>query len=83
VDAIIAPASAHPPIKHDLDMYIGYTGYGNVTDWSCSVFPVTKVQPEVDVTEPAWDFRGKYDRLVHESCEWPLPVLDREGQRKC
>ena len=65
VDAIIA----QPPIKHDDPMYIGYTGYSNLTDYAASVFPVTKVDPKVDVKEAAWDFRGKNDRMVYESCK--------------
>lgn len=69
VDAIILPASAHAPIKHDDGMYIGYTGYGNLTDWTASVFPVTQVQPKVDVVEGAWAFRNKYDESVHKSCK--------------
>ena len=67
----LLPASAQAPIKHDSPMYIGYTGYSNLTDWAAAVFPVTKVLPEVDVKEDAWEFRGDQEKMVYETCGSP------------
>lgn len=49
-------------------MWIGYSGFGNLADYSASVFPVTKVIPEVDVAIEAHEFRSEIDKDTYEAC---------------
>ncbi|KAK4701042.1 amidase, partial [Phenoliferia sp. Uapishka_3] len=69
VDAIIAPASAHCPQQHNLPGYIYYTAFCNLADYSASVFPVTQVDPKIDLKLPAHEFRSATDKSIYELYE--------------
>ncbi|KAI5480273.1 Amidase domain-containing protein [Pseudohyphozyma bogoriensis] len=69
VDAIICPASANSPQPHGKAQYIYYTAFCNLADYSASVFPVTKVDPAVDVKLPAHEFRAPADKMIYELYE--------------
>ncbi len=42
---------------------------GNLCDLSAAVFPVTKVDPAVDVQPPAHEFRCAQDERIYSLCE--------------
>ncbi|WWD21777.1 hypothetical protein CI109_106264 [Kwoniella shandongensis] len=67
VDAIITPASACAPQQHDTTMYLGYTGFCNLMDYTTSVFPVTKVDPKVDIKEPREKFLSTDDKRNYDA----------------
>ncbi|WWC59814.1 uncharacterized protein I303_102376 [Kwoniella dejecticola CBS 10117] len=66
VDAIIAPAGGGPPQPHDGHMYIGYTGFCNLSDYTSSILPVTAVDPKVDAKPARTDFYGEKDQQIYE-----------------
>ncbi|RSH92487.1 hypothetical protein EHS25_008903 [Saitozyma podzolica] len=66
VDGVIAPASACAPSRHDAPMYIGYTSFSNLADYATAIIPVTQVDPAVDVTPPAHEFRNEQDKFNYE-----------------
>ncbi|KAF7309527.1 Amidase domain-containing protein [Mycena indigotica] len=68
VDAIIAPASPSAPSQHNTPGYIYYTGFCNLCDYSAAVFPVTTVDPAIDVKLPAHEFRSVNDQTNYENC---------------
>ncbi|KAL8276160.1 hypothetical protein RQP46_011454 [Phenoliferia psychrophenolica] len=76
VDAIICPGSAHAPQPHGVPGYIYYTAFCNLADYSASVFPVTAVDPSVDVKLPAHGFMSQSDMDVYEMYE---PELLRDA----
>jgi amidase len=39
---------------------------GNLCDYSAAVFPVLRVDPSVDVREPAHEFRSEPDKMVYD-----------------
>jgi amidase len=41
----------------------------NALDYPALVFPVTTVDPTLDVKKPSREFSGEADREVHEMCE--------------
>ncbi|EJU04610.1 general amidase [Dacryopinax primogenitus] len=75
VDALLAPVMATPAPPHGRNAYDFYCEYWNVVDCPCVVLPVTKVNPEVDRKEPAWEWRCQEERVVHELYE---PELFRD-----
>ena len=49
--------------------YIYYTGLGNLCDLSAAVFPVTKVDPAIDVQAPAHKFHSALDERIYNLCK--------------
>ncbi|KAL8280129.1 hypothetical protein RQP46_007459 [Phenoliferia psychrophenolica] len=68
-DAIIAPIGPHCPERHDQAQYISYTGMCNMADYPTSVFPVTAVNPSIDVKVAAHEFRSDFDKIVYDLYE--------------
>ncbi|WWC68261.1 uncharacterized protein I206_102184 [Kwoniella pini CBS 10737] len=66
VDAIIAPAGGTPPQPHDGYMYIGYTGFCNLTDYTASILPVAFVNPEIDSKPARDDYLSEADQKIYE-----------------
>lgn len=66
VDALISPPAPYVSFKHGEKQDIYYTGIGNLNDWPSTVFPVTRVDPAVDVPTPAYDYHTDFDKLNHE-----------------
>jgi Asp-tRNA(Asn)/Glu-tRNA(Gln) amidotransferase A subunit family amidase len=76
VDVILCPAGpgAAPPL--DCARYWGYTSQWNLLDYPALVFPVTKVDPEVDVVEEGYQPRNEKDRYNFDLCKWAsCPML--------
>ncbi|WVW85900.1 hypothetical protein I302_107938 [Kwoniella bestiolae CBS 10118] len=65
VDAIIAPASGGPPQPHDGFMWLGYTGFCNLNDYTSSILPVAQVDPELDPKPARSEFHGDDDRKTY------------------
>ncbi|PCH36161.1 general amidase [Wolfiporia cocos MD-104 SS10] len=69
IDAIICPAtpSAAPP--HGMNKYSNYTRVWNALDYTASVFPVTTVNPDVDIKQPPHEFSNSLDKFYYEMYE--------------
>ena len=52
--------------------YIFYTGLGNLCDLSAAVFPVTKVDPAVDVQALPHAFHSELDERIYNLCKLAL-----------
>ncbi|KAK8847690.1 hypothetical protein IAR55_005549 [Kwoniella newhampshirensis] len=74
VDGIIVPVAGCAPHPHDAPMYLGYTGFCNLMDYSASVFPVAKVDPEVDIKEDRKEFMSSDDERTWKEYD---PELQR------
>ncbi|KAK7048484.1 general amidase [Favolaschia claudopus] len=66
VDAIISPAVAYTAVPHGLNTDSFYTTLCNALDYSCSVFPVTFVDPEVDDPHPPHRFYNHEDEHIYK-----------------
>ena len=67
VDAVLMPLAPSASVEPGKGRYLGYTGVGNVLDYSAAVVPVGKVDKEVD---------GRYEYL-------PISEMDREVWESC
>jgi len=78
VDAIISPAVAYTACPHGLNYDSFYTTLGNAMDYTCAVFPVTFVDPKVDLPVAPHDFHDHEDeafyRLYHPDVFPGVPV---------
>ena len=45
-----------------------YTMLWNALDYTASVFPVTTVDPAIDVKQPRENFIDDFDRAIYEMC---------------
>jgi len=66
VDALICPAAPYAAPPHGLNSVTNYTMIWNVVDYPAVVFPVTTVDPAVDVKKPPHKFLSEIDRQVYE-----------------
>jgi len=66
VDAIICPATPFVAPPHGHFSYGHYTTVWNALDYTASVFPVTTVDPVLDVKQSRENFIGADDRKVYE-----------------
>lgn len=69
VDGVICPAAPHAavlPCKYD---HVGYTSFVNLLDYTSVVFPVTRADKNIDVSQPGTDFLSEMDQEVHGQCE--------------
>lgn len=69
VDVILAPVGpgAAPPL--DQSRYWGYTSQWNLLDYPALVFPVSKVDVEVDVVEEGYEPMNEKDAFNYQLCE--------------
>ncbi|KAJ7644233.1 general amidase [Roridomyces roridus] len=65
VDAIISPAVAYTAVPHGLNTDSFYTTLCNALDYSCSVFPVTFVDPDLDDPHPPHRFYNHEDEHIY------------------
>lgn len=64
-DAVIAPVFPGPPAKHRTAKYWGYTSQWNLLDYPALVFPVTKVDVELD--EPVeYEPTNEMDEFIYK-----------------
>ena len=71
VDVILCPAGpgAAPPL--DCSRYWSYTSQWNLLDYPALVFPVTMVNPAVDVRDDTYVPMNEQDRYNHDLCKKP------------
>lgn len=70
-DAIIAPVYPGPAVKHRTAKYWGYTCQWNLLDYPAIVFPVTKVDPNLDVPDTKYVPINELDEYVHQQYDSP------------
>ena len=70
VDVILCPAGpgAAPPLGHS--KYWGYTSQWNLLDYPAVVFPVSKVDKQIDVKQERYIPRNWDDHLNYNLCEY-------------
>ncbi|KAF8843949.1 general amidase [Paxillus ammoniavirescens] len=66
VDAIICPAAPYAAPPHGKNQYANYTTVWNALDYPASIFPVTTVDPVLDVKESRASFVDDFDQKIHE-----------------
>ncbi|KAF5241880.1 hypothetical protein FANTH_8955 [Fusarium anthophilum] len=66
VDVILCPPSFGSAPPHEQSRYWGYTSQWNLLDYPGAVFPVTKVDPAVDVKDEGYVPKNDMDRFVWE-----------------
>ena len=68
VDVLLCPVGpgAAPPIDHA--QYWGYTSQWNLLDYPALVFPVSKVNPEIDVIDKGYKPMNEQDDFNHKLC---------------
>ncbi|KAF5597541.1 general amidase [Fusarium pseudoanthophilum] len=66
VDVILCPPSFGSAPPHEQSRYWGYTSQWNLLDYPGAVFPVTKVDPAVDVKDEGYLPKNDMDRFVWE-----------------
>lgn len=69
IDVLLTPVfpGAASPLDHS--KYWHYSLVWNVLDYPSISFPVTKVVPDVDIANPAYQPRNKDDARNHEMCK--------------
>ena len=69
VDVILCPASpgVAPPL--DSSRYWGYTSQWNLLDYPALVFPVTTVDPALDVRDDEYSPTNDQDQFNHDLCK--------------
>ncbi|KAF8314220.1 general amidase [Clavulina sp. PMI_390] len=65
VDAIISPVAAYPAPPHGYNSDAFYTSLWNGLDYTACSFPVTTVDPELDVRIPRHQFHNHEDEEVY------------------
>lgn len=76
LDAILAPAVAHPAPPHGTYVSNAYAGIYNMLDYATGNFPVTTVDPELDVAPKEWYESETYPRIEEE--RFPYDGGDKE-----
>jgi len=71
VDAIISPVAPSPPPPHGKTKSVGYTSVWNTLDCPACVFPVTKVDPVLDLPKPAHEFLSEVDQNTYQLYDSP------------
>ncbi|KAH9479411.1 Acetamidase [Psilocybe cubensis] len=66
VDAIISPAVAYTAVPHGLNTDSFYTTLCNAMDYTTSVFPVTRVDPKVDIPKEPHEFYNHEDEAIYK-----------------
>lgn len=68
---LFGPKLIYPAEADDDDS--GMSVWANVLDYSASVFPVTTVDKNVDVSPPGYESLSEIDKKVHDSCKYFSP----------
>jgi amidase len=76
LNAILAPAVAHPAPPHGKYVSNSYAGIYNMLDYATGSIPVTKVDLERDVAPPEWYNAPAYPRI--EEVRFPYEWGDKE-----
>lgn len=67
-DAVISPTSPYSACPHGTFGWVAYTAMWNLCDQTSCVFPVTKVDPEIDVKE-GYEGRNDIEKSIWERCK--------------
>jgi hypothetical protein len=59
------------------NLVAGYTPWVNTLDYTAAVFPVTKVDPAIDLVEVDYTPLNDLDKAIHEECKSSLFSLVR------
>ena len=94
VDVILCPAGPGAAPLLNCSRYWGYTSQWNLLDYPALVFPVTKVDPNIDVWDTRYVAMNDQDQYNHSLCKLLLcplsggtsgfaahSVIDREPQK--
>lgn len=68
VDVILCPVGPGAAPLLDTAKYWGYTSQWNLLDYPALVFPVSRVDPEVDVADEGYQPMNEKDALNHSLC---------------
>ena len=82
VDAIIAPCSPFAAARPKTHVYVGYTMFVNVLDYTAVVVPVTNCDKNVDVKDDDYKPLNEQDQLIMKSCE-SYPLLSLSAASSC
>ncbi|KZT10734.1 general amidase [Laetiporus sulphureus 93-53] len=66
VDAIICPGAPCAAPPHGRNKFVNYTRVWNALDYTACTFPVTKVDPALDVKRPAHKFLSPTDKAYYD-----------------
>ncbi|KAF4151134.1 hypothetical protein CNMCM6069_004487 [Aspergillus lentulus] len=66
VDGLICPCAAHAAVIPQKYRHVGYSSFVNLLDYTSVVFPVTRADKTIDVSQPRTDFLSEVDRLIYE-----------------
>ncbi|KAK8007902.1 monooxygenase [Apiospora arundinis] len=66
VDVILCPPSFGAAMPHGQSRYWGYTSHWNLLDYPAAVFPVTKVNPDLDAKDLEYVPKNSQDKFVHD-----------------
>ncbi|GAA5849094.1 hypothetical protein JCM9279_005789 [Rhodotorula babjevae] len=66
LDAVVAPPAPYPSFRHGDTQDIFYTGICNLCDYPSAVFPVTAVDPTVDVKAEPHELASQFDKHNYE-----------------
>ncbi|BGO88561.1 hypothetical protein NBRC10512_004647 [Rhodotorula toruloides] len=88
VVALISPPAPYPSFRHGDLQDIFYTGICNLCDYPAAVFPVTKVDPAVDIKAEPYDFASDFDKInyerydaeVYRDAPVALQLIGRKGE---
>lgn len=81
LDAILAPAVAHPANPHGKYINNSYATVYNMLDYVAGSIPVTAVDEQVDKAEKEWYDGEIYERI--EEVSFPYDYGDREMKELC
>ncbi|KAH8655411.1 amidase signature domain-containing protein [Xylariales sp. PMI_506] len=66
VDVILCPPSFGAATPHDQSRYWGYTSQWNLLDYPAAVFPVTAVDPLLDIKDVDYQPKNEQDKFVYD-----------------
>lgn len=75
VDVILCPVSPGASSPLDTAKYWCYTSQWNLLDYPTLVFPVSKVDPRIDLAEREFEFMNQQDLYNHNLCLLILSIL--------
>ena len=77
VDVILCPAGPGTATPLDNAKYWCYLSQWNLLDYPALIFPVSKVDPRVDVVDQQYKPLNEKDKFNHELCQFATPPLSR------
>ena len=80
VDVILCPVGPGVAPLIDTSRYWGYTSQWNLLDYPALVFPVSRVNPEVDVVEPGYQPMNEKDEYNYKLCKRCRNIMRSIGQ---